>query len=289
MPDDRFFHKCLGHSAKVNGLTDFEDLTWRAYVLAADDFGLMRFSAITLRAENDRLARKSQKVVQRALEAIRDAGLIRTFEHQGRTYCYQETWQDFQKITYPKRTVHPIPPADALQTCSDNTRWLFQIFPGGKKLPSWQCPDSFRRLSGISPEFFPIQESLTRGRALAMAKTNGSDSGEPFDSFTPPGDPSDPVHRAGAFVERYRGLYRRLRKVEYVGKPAFDFQEAVQLVGVYEDRLLDKLAYVWLKTDHPFAENGTRTRAKFRSYATWCQEQLNEWESKHGRELVVNS
>src|SRR6187397_742097 len=170
MPDDRFFHKCLGHSAKVNSLTDFEDLVWRSYVLAADDFGLMRFSGITLRADNDRLARRSQSTVERALRVIRDAGLIRTFAHQGQTYCYQESWQDYQKIT-----IHPSPSADVLQSCTDNTRWLFTIFPGGRKLSSWACPDSFRTPSGISPESVETQESLACGRALTLAKTNGLD------------------------------------------------------------------------------------------------------------------
>lgn len=88
--------------------------------------------------------------------------------------------------------------------------------------------------------------------------------------------------RAGDFVERYRALYLRLRKVHYLGKPTFDFQEALQLVATFDDALLDKLAYVWLNTDHRFAEDGTRTIAKFRSMATWCQERLNEWEAQHG-------
>jgi hypothetical protein len=128
----------------------------------------------------------------------------------------------------------------------------------------------------------------TGSSALGERGVGENPDGEPFDSFAPPGDPSDPALRAGEFVIRYKALYRRLRKVEYVGKPHFDFEEAAQLVGVFDDPTLDKLAYVWLKTDHPFAENGTRTLAKFRSYATWCQEQLNAWEAKHGRELVVN-
>lgn len=290
MPDDRLFHKSLGHSEKVNSLTDFEDLTWRSYVLAADDFGVMRFSALTLQADNDRLSRKPQKTVQRALQRISDVDLIRTFEHQGRTYCYQWDWQDWQKITYPKRTVNPTLPAEAMMSCSDNTRWLFTLHPGGKKLTSWQCPESFRRNSGKPPENsgeildkFPIQESLTRGRALTLTKTNGYDSGEPFSSFTPelPVDAVD--RRAGEFIERYKQLHVKLRRgAHYVGKPSLDFEEAKQLVGVYEDTRLDKLAYVWLNTDHNFAQNGSRTLAKFRSMASWCEEQLIDWEDQHG-------
>lgn len=95
--------------------------------------------------------------------------------------------------------------------------------------------------------------------------------------------------RAGEFIERYKALHLKLRKgAHYIGKPHFDFQEALQLVGVFDDALLDKLAYVWLNTDHQFAENGTRTLAKFRSMASWCQERVIEWEQTKGP-LVVNA
>jgi len=285
MPDDRFFHKCLGHSAKVNSLTDFEDLVWRSYVLAADDFGLMRFSAITLRAENDRLARKSHAAVQKALEAVQRAGLIQTFEYQDRSYCYQHDWQDWQKVIYPKRTINPILPPDSLITCSDNTRWLFTAFPGGKRLASWICPDSFRRPSVVLPDSVITGESLTRVRTTAMTNGHGydSDSSEPFDSFSAelPSESFD--RRAGEFVERYKALHLRLRKgAHYLGRPRQDFDEARQLVAVYDDARLDKLAYVWLNTDHDFAQSGTRSLAKFRSMASWCEEQLIAWEEKHG-------
>lgn len=109
------------------------------------------------------------------------------------------------------------------------------------------------------------------------------DDSEPFDSFEVESAPDDPARRAGAFIERYKALHVRLRKgAHYVGRPTFDFQEALQLVGVYDDRRLDKLAYVWLNTDHDFAQNGTRTIAKFRSMASWCEEKLIEFEAQHG-------
>ena len=93
----------------------------------------------------------------------------------------------------------------------------------------------------------------------------------------------DLANRAGEFVERYKLLHVKLRRgAHYIGKPTFDFQEALQLVAVYDDSRLDKLAYVWLNTDHDFAQNGTRTIAKFRSMCSWCEEQLIAWESQHG-------
>jgi len=91
------------------------------------------------------------------------------------------------------------------------------------------------------------------------------------------------AERAGEFIERYKALHLRLRKgAHYLGKIHFDFQEALQLVAVYDDARLDKLAYVWLNTDHDFAQNGTRTIAKFRSMCSWCEERLIEWEAQHG-------
>lgn len=128
MPDDRLFHKRLGHSVKVNSLTDFEELVWRAYILSADDFGVMRFSAIPLQADSDRMARKSAKTIQRALERIEQVQLIYTFEHQGRRYCFQGDWAEWQKIDYPRVTINPAPPLDRL---TPKTQELFAKHPGG--------------------------------------------------------------------------------------------------------------------------------------------------------------
>src|SRR5437867_1966618 len=98
MSDDRLFHKCLGHSEKVNRLTSDEELIWRTYVQVADDFGVMRFQALPLQDAHDRFAARSGKTVMRMLEQVAAVGLVGVFEHQGRAYCYQETWQEFQKI-----------------------------------------------------------------------------------------------------------------------------------------------------------------------------------------------
>ena len=65
MPDDRLFHKRLGHSEKVGRLTDFEYIVWQAYILSADDFGVLRFTAISLQADHDRLADKPLHVLSR--------------------------------------------------------------------------------------------------------------------------------------------------------------------------------------------------------------------------------
>ena len=89
---------------------------------------------------------------------------------------------------------------------------------------------------------------------------------------------SDEVaERAGRFLERYAELYQQHRRgARYVSRPHLDFQEAVRLCQTWPDERLDKLATVFLTTDHQFAENGSRTIAQFRSMASWCDSRLCE-------------
>lgn len=156
MPDDRLIHLCLGHSAKVNALTDFERLVWLMYKLASDDFGIMRFSAATLSDAADWLSLKADRVVLRALDRVLEVGLIQVFEHQGRRYCYQWDWQTWQKIAYPRSTKQPLPPAELIAACDENTRWLFSHHPKGGKLKSWQAP----KIPGIIPGQIPGEVSV---------------------------------------------------------------------------------------------------------------------------------
>lgn len=148
MPDERLFHLALGHSNKVNQLTDFERWVWAIYKLASDDFGVMRFSPTPLKEAADFLEAKSDRLVQRGLEVVRDVGLILTFEHQSRVYCFQRDWQTWQKITHPRATMQPAPPLDIVDL---NTQWLLTLHPKGGKLTSWQHPDN-RKKTGSSSE-----------------------------------------------------------------------------------------------------------------------------------------
>lgn len=93
-----------------------------------------------------------------------------------------------------------------------------------------------------------------------------------------PSEVSDEIaERAGRFCERYADLYAKHRKgARYLGKPTLDFQEALQLVATWDDQRLDKIATVFLTTDHEFAEKGSRTMAQFRAMASWCDSRLIE-------------
>jgi hypothetical protein len=138
MPDDRLIHLAYGHSEKVNRLSSTERDVWLIYKLAADDFGVMRMSATPLQDAALWLERQPAKRILQALMAVRDVGLIGSFEHQGQTYVFDPVWQTWQKITHPRQTKQPAPP---LERCCVHTRWLFTHHPKGGKLKSWQAPN----------------------------------------------------------------------------------------------------------------------------------------------------
>lgn len=171
MPDDRLFHKRLGHSEKVTKLTDFEYIVWHAYVLSADDFGVLRFTAIALQADHDRLASKSATVIQRALKQVCAVGLLATFLHQGQVYAYQGDWQDWQHVDYPRATLHPMPPESDLLLCSEATRRLFEIHPGGwRGKKGRNLPAHLPKVSDTPPETFGTPSATPTRKPLAVSQ-----------------------------------------------------------------------------------------------------------------------
>jgi len=264
MPADRLLHPKLGHSDKVSRLTDFEFRVWTQYMLSADDYGVIRASAVTLQADNDALAMKKARVVELALQHVIEAGLVHAFEHQGRRYVYQRDWQDWQHIGYPRSTVNPLPPPEELAKCSPKTRKHFE-----------------RRSSNDSEN---LSETSTPSRTRETATANGNGFGNGQKVTTPQNltqAPADDVaERAGEFCRRYAELYPLHRRgARYLPKPALDFQKACDLCSVWPNDRLEKLAIVFLKTDHQFAQDGSRTIGQFAALASWCDDRLREVEA----------
>lgn len=103
----------------------------------------------------------------------------------------------------------------------------------------------------------------------------------------PKADPfTDPVvtERAGRFIERYQGLYRTHRKgAQYAVRPARDYAAAVTLCQTWtDDARLDRLATIFLLTDHKFAAEGSRTIPQFLALASWADGELAAHEAKRG-------
>lgn len=125
MPANRFIHPRLGHSEKVNTLTDLEFRVWVQYMLSADDFGVMRFSPVAVQADNDALHAKSTRSIQKCLERLVEVRLLVEYEHQGRKYLCQLDWHTWQRFNLPSRTINPAPPANILERCDKGTAGLF--------------------------------------------------------------------------------------------------------------------------------------------------------------------
>lgn len=173
MPQDRLLHPKLGHSQKVANLTDFEYRVWTQYLLSADDYGVMRASAVTLQADNDALAMKKSRIVERALEHVLTAGLVYAFEHQGRRYVYQRDWQEWQHIGYPRSTVNPLPPPEELAQCAPKTQKHFGL-----------------RLSNVSQI---LAESSTPSRARETATATATANGKGSETEGVQGKPVPPA------------------------------------------------------------------------------------------------
>lgn len=184
MPVDRFLHPRCGQSQKVTSLSSDEFRAWTQYLLSADDFGVMRAAATTLQDHNDYLNAKPTRKVQAWLHRLIVVGLLNTFEHQGRSYVFQWDWQTWQKVEYPRGTLHPTPPLESLAICDEDTRALFDIHPGGKgrkfAKPSRKIPDasseSFENASGKSANNARayVREVASGKRLVANGSLEGS-------------------------------------------------------------------------------------------------------------------
>jgi len=167
-------------------------------MLSADDFGVMAWSPAKVKGDNLALQRESEDAIGAALDVIAGTGLVVLFEHQGQTFACSESWQDYQKIRYPRVSYLPSPPADILAKLSRKTRGLFTKHSARKRGPSstsgranYRLTANGKRLTANAPEGEPEGEA-------------SSDAGRQDDAKKPPSEKQETVaHYCDLFKARY--------------------------------------------------------------------------------------
>lgn len=179
MAGQRLSHPEQGLSRKVTALSDFEFRVFEQVKLSSDDFGVMPYTSTILRANNLRLRKATEKQVWDALRRIVQLKLLIVFDHQDESYVCAPQWQKWQKLSFPRKTPYPCPPADALDQCEPETRYLFSFHPGARKIPK-QKPESLQSESGITSGEL-LEDSKPQGAGIP-ANANANANANEFSS-----------------------------------------------------------------------------------------------------------
>lgn len=153
--------------------------------------------------------------------------------------------------------------------------------PGGQFAPARHQPDASQdtQCSAGEPSQPAASSSIFNLQTSVLKKER-----EERISLSPPADPFTNIAtttRASEFITRYQTLYEKHRKgAKYAVRPVRDYAAAVTLCDTWLDDRLDKLAAVFLLTDHEFAESGSRTIPQFLGLASWCDGKLAAHEAK---------
>ena len=95
--------------------------------------------------------------------------------------------------------------------------------------------------------------------------------------------PEDESLRAGRLVERYAELYAEKRNgARYRPRPALDWHDACELVRIWPDDRLEKLAKIVLTTDDPWISETDRSFKIFAMKASWADDRLMAWAKEQG-------
>ncbi|MCY3821690.1 MAG: hypothetical protein OXH52_20440, partial [Gammaproteobacteria bacterium] len=148
---------------------------WTTYVLTADDFGVMRADAVAFQAAHDALSRRPADEIAKCVERLVGVALVAAFEHQGARCLYQWDWQDFQRVRFPARTLHPLPESAEV---SATTHHLWSVHPGGARVPT--LPQNFgsasAQLRAVAGPMCPRRPRLTRRSRRCGLRSTGSRS-----------------------------------------------------------------------------------------------------------------
>lgn len=174
---------------------------------------------------------------------------------------------------------------------SAGKRWGTKDLSGKQSLTTVQ-----QSLTTVTPPLSNAQRPLSNKRREEESREEERERKAP-PSLSPaaPSDPTrdpflDPVitERAGRFLERYQALYQHHRHgARYALKPTRDYAAAVTLCQTWtDDERLERIAVIFLTTDHKFAEEGSRTVPQFLALASWCDGKLAEWEKEQAAKAV---
>jgi len=257
----RLSTKTEGKSEKLSQLTDFEHRVWSQYKLSADDYGVMRESAVVLQSDNLYLEHQSASKIRRALRRLVDLKLVLRFEHQGQPYLISPVWQDFQNVRHPVKSTNPLPPPETIAKLSPKTAALVR---GDRGSLSEEPPQECRNTS----EGFPLHARACVSNANANA--NASPEGGAGET-TPPSQPGA-TYRTAPLI---RGRARDIAFPWRVEVPGPLHSEFIRKLGGDDDAADAKL-HAWYLTvadawDQPVErpigdDDWTFWRARFREW-----------------------
>lgn len=107
MPN-RILREGIKSSGAVNALTDRAFRLYIHLISAADDFGLLEWNSMWLKTTAvPGLSWTPDEIERLMSEEIEGRGLVRTYEHNKKTYAAVEKWEQRRDAKYPK---FPAPP-----------------------------------------------------------------------------------------------------------------------------------------------------------------------------------
>lgn len=130
-----------------------------------------------------------------------------------------------------------------------------------------------QRCNAVTP---PVTDTVTWG--VSNGDVPGRDGKEALKKEL------SPENRAGRLREdlypRWYSEHRHGAKLALFAN-SLEFNEALRLVGTWDDARLEKLAKIVLTTDDPWISRTDRGFKIFAMKATWADEKLSAWEHEH--------